>query len=123
MLLQVEYCEQNNIICDTKIGTLQIEQCKKMNVVITKKEYFNNYLIWAGCFLLQIKIADDIMRCDFGLYKQFDKTINIERTQFKVWYDAKGKLISDKIIRLANGFPTTKKEDDEVCEYIYIYVV
>ena len=85
-----------------------------MNIVVTRKELFNNYLIWAGCFLLRVQIGDDLMRCDFGLYKEFDKTVHIDRTQFKVWYNKLGKLVSDKIIRLANGFPTTKKEDDEV---------
>lgn len=40
-------------------------------------------------------------------------TINSERTQFKVSYDARGILRSEKVIRLRNGFPSTKREDDE----------
>merc|ERR1719253_1395220 len=53
------------------------------------------------------------MNCDFGLTQKLDPTINIERTQFKVWLNSLGKLTCDKVIRLKNGFPSTKREDDE----------
>lgn len=116
--VEVDKCERFNLLLETRVGTLQIEQCRQVNVVYGQKQFFE-HVVWAGCFLMQLQVhkpdtpdKPDVMRCDFGLTAQFDKTINVERTQFKVWY-SNGKLACDKIIRLANGFPTTKREDDE----------
>jgi hypothetical protein len=106
--------ERSNLFIYSKIGTLVVEQSSKVNVVYGSKELFGGYVIWAGSFMLRIQVGEnDLMRCDFGLTAQVDKTVNIERTQFKVWYNSLGKLTCDKIIRLKNGFPTTKLEDDE----------
>ena len=102
-----------NILVGTKIGTMQIEQSNKVNVVYDDPELFG-WVIWAGTFLLRLQVGKEhLMRCDFGLTQEFDKTVNIERTQFKVWFNAAGKLACDKIIRLKNGYPTTQREDDE----------
>ena len=108
--------ERANLLINTKIGTLQVEQSEKVNVIYGEKEHFGAYMIWAGAFLLRLQIGTDpatadLMRCDFGLTQQVDPTVNLERTQFKCWYDARGKLVCDKIIRLKNGFPTTARED------------
>ena len=111
--IEVDHSSQLNILLYSKVGTLQVEQCQKVNCLVESKELFNGYMIWAGCALLRLQVGDDLMRCDFGLTQQLDPTINIERTQFKVWYNSAGKLICDKVIRLKNGFPTTKREDDE----------
>ena len=111
--LEIDNSEKINVLNYTKIGTLQVEQCKKVNIMFAAKDLFCGYMIWAGSFMLQLKVADDVIRCDFGLTQSVDKTIHIERTQFKVWYNQQKKLVCDKIIRLKNGFPTTKREDDE----------
>ena len=70
-------------------------------------------VVWAGCENLVIKIGEDKVVGDFETEKLDDSTINSERTQFKVSYDARGVLRSEKVIRLRNGFPSTKREDDE----------
>jgi hypothetical protein len=111
--LEIDRSEGVNVLAYTKIGTLQVEQCKKVNVMFESRELFCGYMIWAGSFMLQLKVGGDTMRCDFGLTQSVDRTVHIERTQFKVWYDAASKLVCDKVIRLKNGFPSTKKEDDE----------
>lgn len=108
--------ERANLLINTKIGTLQVEQSEKVNVIYAEKEHFGAYMIWAGAFLLRLQVGTDpatadLMRCDFGLTQQVDPTVNLERTQFKVWYGPTGKLVCDKIIRLKNGFPTTARED------------
>jgi len=110
---EVDACERMNLVVNTKIGTLQVERCSKMAVVVPERENFSGFLIWAGCFMLRVQVADLVMSCDFGLTQKLDPTINQERTQFKVWLNALGKLCCDKVIRLKNGFPTTKREDDE----------
>ena len=112
-VVEVDRCEQCNILFGTPVGTLQVEQCKRVNVVYAHKALMIGYIIWAGCFTLRIQVGDDLMRCDFDLTKGFDPTINIERTQFKISYNPLGKLMCEKIIRLKNGYPTTKAEDDE----------
>jgi len=111
--LEVDACEKMNVLINAKIGTLQVERCKKTNVLVQDKENFSGFMIWAGCFMLRLQVADLVMSCDFGLTQKLDPTINIERTQFKVWMNSVGKLTCDKVTRLANGFPTTKREDDE----------
>jgi len=111
--IEIDHSSQLNVLIFTKVGTLQVEQCQKVNCLVESRDLFNGYMIWAGCFLLRLQVGDDLMRCDFGLTQQLDPTINIERTQFKVWYNSAKKLICDKVIRLKNGFPTTKREDDE----------
>jgi len=111
--VEVDACERMNLVVNTKIGTLQVERCSKMEVVVPESENFSGFLIWAGCFMLRVQVADLVTSCDFGLTQKLDPTINQERTQFKVWLNALGKLCCDKVIRLKNGFPTTKREDDE----------
>jgi hypothetical protein len=112
-VVEVDRCEESNLLIGTDVGTLQVEQCKRMNVVFAEKALMTGYIIWAGCFTLRVQVGDDLMRCDFELTKGFDNTVNVERTQFKIHYNTLGKLVCDKIIRLKNGFPTTKMEDDE----------
>lgn len=112
-VVEVDACEKVNLVANTKIGTLQVERCSKVNILVQNKEHFNGFMIWAGCFMLRLQVHDAVMSCDFGLTQKLDPTINIERTQFKVWMNAAGKLICDKVIRLKNGFPSTKREDDE----------
>ena len=112
-VVEIDRCEQCNVLVGTPVGTLQVEQCKRMNVVFAQKALMIGYIIWAGCFTLRVQVGEDLMRCDFELTKGFDPTVNVERTQFKIHYNTLGKLVCDKIIRLKNGFPTTKMEDDE----------
>merc|ERR1712166_308561 len=112
-VVEIDRCEECNVLIGTAVGTLQVEQCKRMNIVIAKKVLLIGYIIWAGCFTLRVQVGEDLMRCDFELTKGFDPTVNVERTQFKIHYNSLGKLVCDKIIRLKNGFPTTKMEDDE----------
>lgn len=139
--IEANRLERTNLLVSTRIGTLQVEQSKGVNVVYASKDCFHGYLVWAGCFLLRIQVGlppqqaeqqqqqagqeagqeaaaeagpgYDLMRCDFGLTASVDQTVNLERTQFKVWYSTQGKLVCDKIVRLKNGFPTTKREDAE----------
>ena len=111
--VEVDRCEECNVLIFAKVGTLQCEQSRRMNLVYAAKELMAGYIIWAGCFMLRVQVGDDLMRCDFGLTKSVDSTVNVERTQFKIHYNSLGKLICDKIIRLANGFPTTQQEDAE----------
>ena len=82
-VVEIDRCEECNVLIGTPVGTLQIEQCKRMNVVFAQKALLIGYIIWAGCFTLRVQVGDDdLMRCDFELTKGFDPTTNVERTQF-----------------------------------------
>jgi len=111
--IEIDACEKLNLLAYTKIGTLQVERSSKINLLVQDPQHFSGFMIWAGCYMLRLQVEDAVMNCDFGLTQKLDPTINIERTQFKVWLNSQGKLSCDKIIRLENGFPTTKREDDE----------
>lgn len=112
--VEIDACEKMNLLSFTKIGTLQVERCSKMNILIQEKEHFRGgFMVWAGTTMLRLQVEDSVINCDFDLTKKLDSTIHRERTQFKVWLNSLDKLSCDKIIRLENGFPTTKREDDE----------
>merc|ERR1711957_982027 len=66
----------------------------------------------AGTTMLRLQVEEAVINCDYELTKKLDQTINKERTQFKVWLNSQDQLTCDKIIRLENGFPSTKREDD-----------
>eukprot|EP00928_Gymnodinium_smaydae_P071722 TRINITY_DN55226_c0_g1_i1.p1 TRINITY_DN55226_c0_g1~~TRINITY_DN55226_c0_g1_i1.p1 ORF type:complete len:378 (-),score=81.52 TRINITY_DN55226_c0_g1_i1:151-1284(-) len=111
--VEIDASERMNLLVYNKIGTLQVERCSKMNLLFQEKAFFSGFMIWAGCFMLRLQVEESVIKCDFGLTQKLDPTINIERTQFKVWLNSQGKLTCDKVIRLKNGFPSTKREDDE----------
>jgi hypothetical protein len=54
-------------------------------------------LIWAGCEDLRLRIASDVLICDYNLEASMDATLNKERSQFKVHYDSLGVLCSEKV--------------------------
>jgi hypothetical protein len=113
--IEVDACERMNLLVSSKVGTLHVERCKKTNVVVADKALFpkDAHMVWAGCFMLRFQVGDATIHCDFGLTQKLDRTIHIERTQFKVWMNKLGRLTCDKVIRLKNGFPSTKREDNE----------
>jgi hypothetical protein len=113
--IEVDACERLNLLVSSKVGTLHVERCKKANIVVADKSLFpkDAHMCWAGCFMLRFQVGEATIHCDFGLTQKLDRTIHIERTQFKVWMNTLGRLTCDKVIRLKNGFPSTKREDDE----------
>lgn len=112
--VEIDASDKVNLLSYVKIGTLQIERCSKVNALISEKENFRGgFMIWAGTSMLRLQVEDSVINCDFDLTKKLDQTIHKERTQFKVWLNSQENLTCDKIIRLENGFPTTKREDEE----------
>lgn len=107
--IEINRCENLNCVLATKIGCLRVEQSKKVNMVFQKEKHFG-YAVWAGCFMLRLQVEQKLARCDFSIVAKLDKTVNIERTQFKVWM-INGKLVTEKVKRLVNGFPTTVREE------------
>jgi hypothetical protein len=59
--------------------------------------YCRGMLTWAGCKDLRLRIASDVLLCDYNLEASMDATLNKERSQFKVHYDSLGVLCSEKV--------------------------
>jgi len=125
--VEVHRCVETKLSISSRIGTLQMDQCIDCEANFSSNEVFGNpsmirkgrefgkdgRVVWAGCENLVVNIGKDKIVGDFETEKKSDLTINSERTQFKVSYDARSILRSEKVIRLRNGFPSTKREDND----------
>ena len=47
---EIDACERINVLFFTKVGTLQVERCKKANILVQHKVHFADpaYMVWAG---------------------------------------------------------------------------
>ncbi|GMH93268.1 hypothetical protein TL16_g12583 [Triparma laevis f. inornata] len=125
--VEVHRCVSTNLVMKSRVSTLQIDQSSDCKLNFEKVENFGNpsmirkgrefgkdgRVVWAGCENLNVIIGEDKVTADFETEKATDATCNEERTQFKVSYDSLGVIRSEKVVRLRNGFPSTKREDDE----------
>jgi hypothetical protein len=129
--IEVHRTVEAKLSLGSRIGTLQIDQSENCECTYETRDVFGNptmvrkgrefgndgRVVWAGCENLKVTVkteeGEDSVVGDFATEEKADATVNEERTQFKVSYDAKGTLRSEKVVRLENGFPSTKREDDE----------
>ena len=129
--LEVERCQRTALRIKSMLGTLQVEQCQGIIADFESRDCFGNgsmerkgrdfgndgMIIWAGCDDLRVRIGDAALGdhacfCDFAVARTADPTLSRDRSQFKVSF-ANGKLISEKVTRLKNGFPATAREEAE----------
>ena len=129
--LEVERCTRTALRIGSMLGTLQVEQCAGMIADFASRDCFGNgsmerkgrefgndgMVVWAGCDDLRVRIGDaalgdHVVFCDFAVAATADRTLNRDRSQFKVSF-AGGRLVSEKVVRLKNGFPATKREVDD----------
>ncbi|KNC73185.1 hypothetical protein SARC_14256 [Sphaeroforma arctica JP610] len=106
-------CDNLSLYYHTRVETTQIDVCNDVKCAFDTVDGLG-FIIWAGCQRLQVSIADkpelDTLT-GFDIAKPHYEDIVFERTQFKLHYLWEA-LRTEKIIRLANGFPTTKREAD-----------
>merc|ERR1711916_61216 len=95
-----------------KIGTMQLDMSSDLSLKFDQKEHFG-CIIWAGCHRLSMAFgdSDDTILTGFGDMQEDYADLHIERSQFKLHF-VNNKLVNEKVIRLPNGFPTTKREKD-----------
>ena len=129
--LEVERCVRTKLKIGSMLGTLQVEQCAGIIADFEARHCFGNgslerkgrefgndgMVVWAGCDDLRVRIGDadlgdHVCFCDFGVAATADPTLSRDRSQFKVSFAA-GKLVSEKVTRLKNGFPATAREEAE----------
>jgi len=121
-ILEIWNCESSFVTINTKVLTLQVDACKAASFQFATKEDFNS-LVWAGTDDLIVSFNDNEERVETGFDKMKelyttkfksmeDQTLNKEIDQFVVHFVG-GKLITEQVVRLKNGFPTTEREAKE----------
>lgn len=95
-----------------KTGTLQLDMSRDLHLEFAKREHFHD-IIWAGCHAMRVAFTDTAESMLTGFHEMSEEYADLveERSQFKLHY-FQGKIINEKVIRLENGFPTTKREKD-----------
>jgi len=101
---------------NTPIGTLQADVCKKLLVDYQQKGFLTS-IVWAGVVDLTVNFQDSVedhLETGFTqVQKEFPNLdLNEEIDQFIIRF-VKGKLLSEQIVRLTNGYPTTEREAKE----------
>lgn len=126
--LEAYKCNDCAVHIETKIWTAQMDLCKSCNLEFASREDFQT-IISAGCHDMDLKLVDvgeergstkiHFPALEATLKAEGQTDVNEERTQFKTHFKA-GKLATEHIVRLDNGFPTTddeRKEFDRRQEY------
>ncbi|KNC79284.1 hypothetical protein SARC_08316 [Sphaeroforma arctica JP610] len=98
---------------NTKIATVQLDICNTVKCVYKAKDVFD-HIFWAGVESLQVVVNDPfaVYNTSYSTFKAQDDTLVFERSQFKTHF-LNNKLQTEKVIRLANGFPSTLREKTE----------
>jgi hypothetical protein len=108
--LDIWKCNDSHLHINTKIGTVQADICKKLKVDFTQKDHFTS-MVWAGVHDLSLGFLDSGEKLDTGFAHMAEKYpgLNEDIDQFIIRF-VKGELLSEQIVRLTNGYPTTERE-------------
>lgn len=111
--LEVYKSKDVDVDINVKIKTLQIDMCDNFSVRFASKDCFDN-IIWAGTESLSLRFGncDDTLETGYSQMLKQNANYNKERSQFKIQF-IRDKLSNEDLIRLDNGFPTTKIERNE----------
>jgi hypothetical protein len=105
-------CENLNIAANTKVHTLQLDVSTNLNVHFAKKDDFY-MVIWAGLHDFTMTFANDPSVLKTGVAQMKEtygaETVDDRQSQFIVRF-IEGALLSERVVRLPNGYPTTERE-------------
>jgi len=131
----IQGCENFKLVCNERIMTQTLEVYKSNKVTVEVNNYairtfqsdivdgldiiyktraLFDYVFWAGTQDLSIRFKDNDkinFKTGYDVMNVRDKSLVFERTQFKSQFVV-DKLITEKVVRLNNGFPTTAREND-----------
>jgi len=116
-VVEIWKCDMFNLNVHTKIGTMQVDLCKGLNIVYAAKEYYDR-LIWAGVHDFGLSFTDSPDHFTKEGFPEMQKKytdLSEETDQFIIRF-LDGKLATEQIVRLANGYPTTEREAKEFDE-------
>eukprot|EP01134_Creolimax_fragrantissima_P004608 CFRG4608T1 len=106
-------CQKLNLYYYTRVETSQLDLCDDVTCEFASLDTLG-CIVWAGCQRMDVSVTDKpelSMKTGYDVAAVHYKDVVFERTQFKLHYLWEA-LRTERIIRLANGFPTTKREAD-----------
>mmetsp|Transcript_1901 Transcript_1901/g.5251 ORF Transcript_1901/g.5251 Transcript_1901/m.5251 type:complete len:315 (+) Transcript_1901:50-994(+) len=115
--VEIWQCDDTSIdIVETLVATLQVDLCKNFVAKYSRKKLFHK-LIWAALDDYKIEFVDD---ADATFSNSYDTMaakypdVEMKKTiaQFIDSLD-EGRVRSERLLRLRNGFPTTEREQEE----------
>jgi hypothetical protein len=116
--LEVWRCEDAHIQINTSIKTLQADLSKRLSLSFSKKENYGS-VVWSGVYDLTLAVGEgdsrDLHQSGYEQMKEKFPDINDQFDQFIIRY-INGSLLSEQVVRLPNGFPTTEREANEFDE-------
>jgi len=94
----------------TKVGTLQTDVCNNLDIHFQNKELFQT-IVWAGVHDLTLTFREEnhTLKTGFKQMQELHGELNLTTDQFIVRW-IKDELLSERVVRLDNGFPTTARE-------------
>jgi len=112
-MVEIWKCESTTLMINSAVKTLQADLSKDLAFRFAKKETFAQ-LIWGGVYGLDVSFldAEDSLSSGFEHMKTLYPDINDQTDQFIVRF-VEGKLLTEQVVRLQNGFPTTEREAKE----------
>jgi len=114
-VIEIWRCNNFHILANTKLHTMQIDMCRVLTVEFAKCDFFHS-IVWAGTHDLSIKFTDaeehNLIGTGYTQMKEIHPDLNEQTDQIHCRF-IKGKLASELVVRLQNGFPSTEREAKE----------
>jgi len=110
-------CENIELHSAVAIKTLQVDNCTNVKATFTTSDNFHS-VVWAGTKQLDINVqhASTALQSNTGVdvirAKNPAVTIRDDIDQF-ITRIVDNELLTERVIRLPNGFPSTQREKDE----------
>eukprot|EP01101_Sappina_pedata_P004690 TRINITY_DN2029_c0_g1_i1.p1 TRINITY_DN2029_c0_g1~~TRINITY_DN2029_c0_g1_i1.p1 ORF type:complete len:332 (+),score=185.05 TRINITY_DN2029_c0_g1_i1:28-996(+) len=110
---EVWKCNNVSIFIRSRIDTFQVDMSTKVLMDYQKRDMINS-IIWAGVHDLNISIPDgaggrELFKTGFAEMIPVYEDIREDFDQFIIRI-VDGKMVSEQVVRLENGFPTTERE-------------
>jgi hypothetical protein len=106
-------CTDLNLHVNTLVSTLQLDLCKNLNIQFKRIEDFYS-IVWAGIYGMNISFLNAMehsVKTGFDEMKVIYPDVNDRTSQFITRWN-QGKLQTEQLLRLTNGYPTTAAEKE-----------
>jgi len=108
-------CVDSLLDIQAEVKTLQLDLCRKLETKFSTRSMLPN-IVWAGVYDLSIAFDDEPTATPhvtgFDHMKPEYPDLNPIHDQFIIRL-MKDEIVSEQIVRLANGYPTTEREAQE----------
>ena len=115
-IIEVWRCDRCDLLLDCRVGTLQADVCNDLNITYSKAANMG-MIVQAGVYRLAVRFADgsvDDYRTGLdeirGGQAGADAASINDTTDQCITRFVDGRLLTERILRLANDYPTTARE-------------